>query len=290
MAKFAKGKHALAISDRSGLAFPWREMVTEWNGQFVHYSEFERKQPQLEPRPFVADPQGLEKARPQVAPLPTPDLLPENPITTSDVFIDGDRTAVYVVTQPNSGILVNDVVRLMSIKSNLSSSTTAFQISIQALELSTTLQSSITSTDTSLAVVDNLGFYRDGGYVVIEKINSTTGFFENEVIQYTAYDSSTKVLSGLIRGTNAPFRGVKPKNTTASSHDAGAKIFGARLVDSLNETTQSQAGQPSTITIANSYNLKENDEGTFFIDTYGPGGGLNCLAGPVNNNFTSTNL
>ena len=64
MAKFAKGKHALAISDRSGLAFPWREMVTEWNGAFVHYSEFERKQPQLEPRPFVADPQGLEKARP----------------------------------------------------------------------------------------------------------------------------------------------------------------------------------------------------------------------------------
>ena len=58
MAKFAKGKHALAISDRSGLAFPWKEMVTEWNGQFVHYSEYERKQPQLEPKPFVADPQG----------------------------------------------------------------------------------------------------------------------------------------------------------------------------------------------------------------------------------------
>ena len=171
-----------------------------------------------------------------------------------------------------------------------SSSTTALQISIQELELSTTLKSSITSTDTSLAVDDNLGFYRDGGYIVIEKINPTTGFFENEVIQYTAYDSSTKVLSVLIRGTNAPFRGKKPKITTDSSHDAGAKIFGARLVDSLNETTQSQAGQPSTITIANSYNLKENDEGSFFIDEYGPGGGLNCLAGPVNNNFTSTNL
>ena len=265
-------------------------MVVEWNGSRVHYSEFEPKQPQLEPKPTVADPQGLQHARPARLELPTPDLLPENPITTSDVFIDGDRTAVYVVTQPNSGILVNDVVRLMSIKSNLSSSTTALQISIQALELSTTLQSSITSTDTSLAVVDNLGFYRDGGYVVIEKINSTSGLYENEVIQYTAYDSSTKVLSGLVRGTNAPFRGVKPKNTTASSHDAGAKIFGARLVDSLNETTQSQAGQPSTITIANSYNLKENDEGFFFIDGYGPGGGLNCLAGPVNNNFTSTNL
>ena len=65
MSKFAKGKYALAISDRSGQAFPWREMVTEWNGAFVHVSEYEPKQPQLEPKPFVADPQGLEQARPQ---------------------------------------------------------------------------------------------------------------------------------------------------------------------------------------------------------------------------------
>ena len=65
MAKFAKGKYALAISDRSGQAFPWREMVTEWNGAFVHITEYERKQPQLEPKPFLADPQGLEQARPQ---------------------------------------------------------------------------------------------------------------------------------------------------------------------------------------------------------------------------------
>ena len=65
MSKFAKGKYALAISDRSGQAFPWREMVTEWNGAFVHISEYEKKQPQLEPKPFVADPQGLEQARPQ---------------------------------------------------------------------------------------------------------------------------------------------------------------------------------------------------------------------------------
>ena len=65
MAKFAKGKYALAISDRSGQAFPWREMVTEWNGAFVHITEYERKHPQLEPKPFVADPQGLEQARPQ---------------------------------------------------------------------------------------------------------------------------------------------------------------------------------------------------------------------------------
>ena len=47
MPKYATGKHAKAISDRSGLEFPYREMVREWNGSFVHVSEFEPKQPQL---------------------------------------------------------------------------------------------------------------------------------------------------------------------------------------------------------------------------------------------------
>jgi len=47
MGVFAKGKYALAISDRSGMAFPYLEMVREWNGALVHFSEFESKQPQL---------------------------------------------------------------------------------------------------------------------------------------------------------------------------------------------------------------------------------------------------
>ena len=40
MAKFAQGRFALSISDRSGLAFPYTEMVREWNGAWVHISEF----------------------------------------------------------------------------------------------------------------------------------------------------------------------------------------------------------------------------------------------------------
>ena len=47
MAKYATGKYAKAISDRSGMEFPYKEMVREWNGAFVHVSEFEPKQPQL---------------------------------------------------------------------------------------------------------------------------------------------------------------------------------------------------------------------------------------------------
>ena len=50
MGKYASGKRALAISDRSGMAFPYTEMVREWNGSLVHTSEFEAKQPQLSPK------------------------------------------------------------------------------------------------------------------------------------------------------------------------------------------------------------------------------------------------
>jgi hypothetical protein len=32
---FARGKKSKAISDRSGMAFPYEEMVKEWNGHFV---------------------------------------------------------------------------------------------------------------------------------------------------------------------------------------------------------------------------------------------------------------
>jgi len=64
MSSLSSGKYAQFISDRSGLAFPYSEMVIEWNGARVHISEFEPKHPQLEPKPHAADPQGLLNARP----------------------------------------------------------------------------------------------------------------------------------------------------------------------------------------------------------------------------------
>ena len=46
---YAAGKYAKFISDRSGFAFPYKEMRIEWNGSRVHTSEYEEKQPQLTP-------------------------------------------------------------------------------------------------------------------------------------------------------------------------------------------------------------------------------------------------
>ena len=59
----ARGKYAKAISDRSGMEFPYLEMMKEWNGSLVHKSEFESKHPQLERQKHAADAQSLTDAR-----------------------------------------------------------------------------------------------------------------------------------------------------------------------------------------------------------------------------------
>ena len=61
---YAKGKYAKAISDRSGMEFPYSEMVKEWNGSFVHRSEFEAKHPQIMKKHIKADAVALANARP----------------------------------------------------------------------------------------------------------------------------------------------------------------------------------------------------------------------------------
>ena len=64
MAKYASGKNAYAISDRSGFRYKYRDMRKEWNGLLVGKDEFERKHPQLGPFRKVFDPQTLRDARP----------------------------------------------------------------------------------------------------------------------------------------------------------------------------------------------------------------------------------
>ena len=90
MGGYARGKHALAISDRSGMRFPYSEMVREWNGSLVHYSEFEAKQPQLDPKPVGSDPQALYNPRPQRSSTPVLILLENNPFEIIINSVDGN--------------------------------------------------------------------------------------------------------------------------------------------------------------------------------------------------------
>jgi hypothetical protein len=93
MSTFATGKQAYAISDRSGMRFPYTEMVREWNGFLVHYSEYEAKQPQLDPKPVGSDAQALRNPRVQRDSTPQLILLGNNPF---EIIISGGNTFVNV--------------------------------------------------------------------------------------------------------------------------------------------------------------------------------------------------
>ena len=61
--RYASGKKSKFISDRSGMEFPYRERIKEWNGSLVHISEYEAKHPQLEPKKPPYEPQALQDPR-----------------------------------------------------------------------------------------------------------------------------------------------------------------------------------------------------------------------------------
>ena len=105
MAYYASGKRSKAISDRSCMEFPYKEMVREWNGSLVHVSEFEPKQPQLEPKPHGADAIALRHVRTDRTETAVPKMLPLNPFTTTS----GSTT--ITVKEPNHGRSTSDTVR-----------------------------------------------------------------------------------------------------------------------------------------------------------------------------------
>ena len=107
MGNYAAGKYAYAISDRSGMRFPYSEMVREWNGSLVHYSEFESKQPQISPKPVGSDPIALYNPRPQSASVASLILLDPNPFTSIKY---GGATYVNVYSEDHQR-KAGDIVR-----------------------------------------------------------------------------------------------------------------------------------------------------------------------------------
>ena len=274
MARFAKGSRALAISDRSGAAFPYREMVKEWNGAFVHNSEFEPKQPQLEPHPVGADPQGLMNARPARVEFPVQDILPNNPFTTTAA--NASVSVSYPANQINEG---TTFVRFQDVKSPVGGVPIVTGAAGPALELSTTLDTAATATDGTIIVQTGTHF-PTSGFIMIEKINAITGKYENEVIQYTGRAGDN--FTGCTRGTSAPYRGLTPPATTAGTHPIGANVFGCYAATAVATTvvvgptlpngTQATEQQFNSITFSLISNATSTETG----------GGFQCTIGPLN--------
>jgi len=274
MARFAKGRRALAISDRSGAAFPYREMVKEWNGSFVHISEFEAKQPQLKPHPVGADPQGLMNARPARIEFPVQDILPNNPFTTTAANVS--VSVSYPANQINEG---TTFVRFQAVKSPVGGVPIVTGAAGPALELSTTLDTAATATDGTI-IVQTASHFPTSGFIIIEKINVLTGKYENEVIQYTGKAGDN--FTGCTRGTSAPYNGFTPPATTAGIHPIGANVFGCYVATAVASTvvvgptlpdgTQATEQQFNSMTFSLISNATSTETG----------GGFQCTIGPLN--------
>ena len=261
MTTFSQGKYALAISDRSGMAFPYNEMVREWNGAWVHISEYEPKSPQLDPKPTSADPQALQRARPARTEFGTQDFLPDNPFTTAS-------NTTLTVLFPNGQLEVDDVLRFTAVKSAVGG------VTVDKFQIQTTLNGNITDSATTITLTDGSNF-PTSGFIMIKKINSTTGLYENEVIQYTGRSSNN--LTGCTRGTSSPYRGFTPSASTASAHDSGATVYGSFKVASLVGTSYVNDAN-TKVTDYNSFTLTLPSAATGTAT----GGGFNCVISPLN--------
>ena len=110
---YANGKHAKFISDRSGMEYPYTEMVKEWNGSRVHTSEFEPKTPQDNPKKHMSDAETLRFSRPDRTENAVATLLPRNPFRFT-----ASSTTVSVF-EPEHGRSSSDTVRFRDVTGNL---------------------------------------------------------------------------------------------------------------------------------------------------------------------------
>jgi len=286
MARFAKGKFALAVSDISGQAFPWNEMVTQWNGLFVHFSEFESKQPQLDPKPSAADPTALPKTRPQQPPPDALRFLDFNPLITyaaaSGIInvksLDHQRSYGDTVrfrgpptTSPGTGtpdtvgddgpVAGNPVVAFANIANidGISGATICKAAGFtiypgKYTSTTTTLNGALDASTTTVVLTSGTNFTGVSTGVVEPTITNPSGtptwgiLVDNEIISYTGV--STHTLTGVTRGAFG---------STAATHNTGAAV---RLLH----------------TPANWYHF--NSTGTASAGSV-KGGGWNISSGPV---------
>jgi hypothetical protein len=111
MAKYASGKNAWGISDRSGFRYRLAEMVKEWNGLKVGPDEYEPKHEQLEPITPGPDPQALFEPRPnQRTESAVESLLPLNPFQSS-----AQGSAVITVYEKAHSRVTASIVRFRDV-------------------------------------------------------------------------------------------------------------------------------------------------------------------------------
>ena len=110
---YARGRYAKFISDRSGMEFPYKEMVKEWNGSRVHRSEFEPKTAQDHPRKHSPDKEALQYVRTDRDESEVEHKLTLNP------FRFTASSATISVFEPGHGRSSSDTVRFRDVSGHI---------------------------------------------------------------------------------------------------------------------------------------------------------------------------
>ncbi len=108
------------------------------------------------------------------------------------------------------------------------------------------------AADTSATLDSNTNFPASGFYFIQSPTQpaatnpDNVPVIQREVIQYTG-KSGGATITGLSRGTNAPFRGVTNESTTATAHIASS-VFPGLEIQSVTTRTENTGAMPATKT------------------------------------------
>ena len=111
MSKFAAGKHAYGISDRSGFRYRLKDMRMEWNGFLVGKDEYEPKHPQLEPKRKSTDAEAIKNSRPDRQEPAVENMLSPNSFKSGSI-----GSAIITVTELSHGRSTGDTVRFRKVR------------------------------------------------------------------------------------------------------------------------------------------------------------------------------
>ena len=231
MGKFASGKYAYGISDRSGMRYRLRDMKVEWNGSLVGPDEFERKHPQLGPFRVPIDGQALKNARTDRSEPAVAVLLGLNPFVHSG-------SGLVTVTEKNHGRSTGDTVRFR----------TATGI---GTEITKALIESASGYSITVTTTDQYTFTIPGISAATESVNYTVTVVGGNPSNHPSYNvgSSNKYA---INGSTATadvqltFKVGSTYRFTLSSSDMSSHPL--RLYLDANKTTQYTTGVTSTST------------------------------------------
>lgn len=208
---YASGKYSKAISDRSGMEFPYTEMVKEWNGSLVHKSEFESKHPQLRRRHIKGDAIALINARP-----------PKSESSSITVSLDANNFS----PDPNS-LVPPPTPDEINRKRNLT--TSVGQVTISGTDVS------VTSYAITVTTPGGANKYNIDGVQ-----QATLSFTRGSTYRFSQTDSSNGGhplrLSTTSNGTHA----------SGSIYSTGVTVVGSPGTDGYTQITV-DAGAPSTL-------------------------------------------